>query len=145
MSAAFIAWWVQQQLAQVELQQFELMPDHGRKPSKMQQVWAAYEKHHPTARLTNPRRQLINRRLADYGVERLIAAIDGCHLSPWHRGENPQGRKFLDLELILRDAAHIETYEQFSAKTGAAPSSPQPQPKTAAEWKAQRAKAQEAQ
>jgi uncharacterized phage protein (TIGR02220 family) len=55
------------------------------------------------------RRDLIDRRLAEgNSVEDLKAAIDGYARSPWHNGENDRHRKFLGLELMLRDAAHIE-------------------------------------
>lgn len=73
-------------------------------------VWDAYTYRHPRARLTQPRRGLIRRRLKDYPVDVLIAAINGNHLDPHCNGDNPRGQTYHDLELILRDAAHIERY-----------------------------------
>jgi hypothetical protein len=43
-------------------------------------------------------------------VEDIKQAIDGCLLSPWHRGENPDGKIYDDLELICRDAKHLEGF-----------------------------------
>lgn len=59
--------------------------------------------------LDSKRRDLIERRLAEgHSIEDLKAAIDGYARSPWHRGENDRKRPFLGLDLMLRDAAHIE-------------------------------------
>lgn len=63
----------------------------------------------PRAVLDNKRRDLIERRLAEGHLpEDLKAAIDGYARSAWHRGENDRKRPFLGLDLMLRDAAHIE-------------------------------------
>ena len=63
---------------------------------------------HPRAKLDAKRRTLIARALKDHPAADLMRAIDGYAASPWHRGENDRGTKYLGLELILRDAAHIE-------------------------------------
>ena len=73
-------------------------------------VWNEYTAKHPRARLTQPRRGLIRRRLKDYPPDVLIAAIRGNHLDAHCNGDNPRGQAYHDLELILRDAAHIERY-----------------------------------
>jgi hypothetical protein len=63
----------------------------------------------PRAVLDDDRRSLIERRLAEgHAVEDLKAAIDGYAKSPWHNGENDRRKKYLNLELMLRDAEHIE-------------------------------------
>ena len=53
----------------------------------------------------------IKARLAeDYTVDDLKAAIDGCHRSPWHMGENPGGAKYDSLELIMRDSSKVTQF-----------------------------------
>lgn len=56
------------------------------------------------------RRRAIERALALYDEEALLLAIEGCAASAWHAGENDRGRAFDDLELILRDEAHVERF-----------------------------------
>ncbi|MBK7865251.1 MAG: conserved phage C-terminal domain-containing protein [Archangiaceae bacterium] len=61
------------------------------------------------AKLDQKRRDLIDRRLGEgHRPEDLMAAIDGYVKSPWHQGQNPDRKKYLGLELMLRDTAHIE-------------------------------------
>lgn len=50
-------------------------------------------------------------RLKDgYSVEDLCRAIDGCHRSPWHCGENPGNTLYQNLELIMRDSDHVRQF-----------------------------------
>jgi hypothetical protein len=56
------------------------------------------------------RRKAIERMLALYDEETLQLAIEGCAASAWHAGQNDRGRAFDDLELILRDEAHVERF-----------------------------------
>lgn len=56
------------------------------------------------------RRRSIERALTLYDEESLLLAIEGCAASAWHAGQNDRGRAFDDLELILRDEAHIERF-----------------------------------
>jgi hypothetical protein len=44
------------------------------------------------------------------GPEAAEAAILGCKLSDFHQGNNPRRKKYDELELILRDAKHIEMF-----------------------------------
>lgn len=78
-------------------------------------VWECWrqECRHPRAVLTRTRRRLIEARLKDYPAGRLQAAILGCSRSPWHRGENERRIRYDSLELILRDAEHIERFESM--------------------------------
>lgn len=72
--------------------------------------------------LDGKRRDLIDRRLGEgHRVEDLKAAIDGYSKSPWHLGQNPDGKKYLKLELMLRDAAHIEAGLDLLMEHTAAP------------------------
>lgn len=56
------------------------------------------------------RRKVIEKMLALYDEETLLLAIEGCAASAWHAGENDRGHPFDDLELILRDEAHVERF-----------------------------------
>ena len=74
---------------------------------------------HPRAVLTTERLKRIRQWLPVYGVERLQAAIDGCAKSPHHQGQNDRGTRYDDLELILRDAKHVEMFEGIARKGAA--------------------------
>ena len=81
------------------------------KPDDVHEVFTRYQHYHPQAVLGAKRRTLIQRRLDDgYTVEQLHAAIDGCHRSEFHSGDNPRGKKYQSLELILRDEDHVEQF-----------------------------------
>ena len=57
------------------------------------------------------RRRAVERQLgAGYSVEDLCVAIDGCAKTPHNIGQNDQGQRYDDLELICRDAAHVEKF-----------------------------------
>jgi hypothetical protein len=61
--------------------------------------------------------QLAARLRDGYTVDQLKLAIDGCAKSPWHRGENPEGKVYDDLELICRP----EKVERFIQEATATP------------------------
>jgi hypothetical protein len=65
---------------------------------------------HPKAKPTPERKRLIAKQLKLYTIADLQRAIDGCARSAWHMGANDKHRKFDDIELILRDARHIESF-----------------------------------
>lgn len=75
--------------------------------------WRQTMGHHRSA-LDDKRNKLITARLKDgYTVEQLCNAIRGCSLSPWHMGDNDNGRKYDGLDLILRDAAKVDQFIGF--------------------------------
>lgn len=80
------------------------------------QVWAHWKAvlRHPKAVATEARRKLIARWLPLYGVERLQRAISGCAKSPHHMGQNDRRTVYDSIELILRDSAHIESFERLA-------------------------------
>ena len=89
-------------------------------------IWSAYvEARHrvlgtrSTPQLTASRRALIARRLKEWPGDDLLAAVQGWTLFPHNRGENEQGTPYCDLELVLRDAAHIERFRDKQLKDGA--------------------------
>lgn len=66
---------------------------------------------HPRARLDDKRRRKIRQRLLDgYEEQDLIDAIDGCALSRFHMGENDRSTVYDDIELICRDAKHVDMF-----------------------------------
>lgn len=58
------------------------------------------------------RRAVIEKALRLYEVETLLLAVEGNAASRFHAGDNKHGRTFNDLELILRDEAHIEGFAE---------------------------------
>lgn len=59
------------------------------------------------------RRRLIDRALKSYPLADVLDAVHGWRRSPHHRGENPTSTVYNDLELLLRDAGHIEKFRDF--------------------------------
>jgi len=65
-------------------------------------------------RLDAKREAIIRKAIAMYdGPEAAEAAILGCKLSDFHQGNNPRRKKYDELELILRDAKHIEMFAKI--------------------------------
>ena len=58
------------------------------------------------------RQRAVAKMLALYDEQTLLLAIEGCAASAWHAGNNDRGRPFTDLELILRDEAHVERFAE---------------------------------
>jgi len=56
------------------------------------------------------RLKVITQALALYDEETVCLAIEGCAASAWHQGSNDRETAYHDLELILRDEAHIERF-----------------------------------
>lgn len=78
-------------------------------------VFAHYRTHHPRAHprpsSKGPEWRCVKARLAEgYSVDDLKRAIDGIHLSPFHRGENERGQKYLGLKLALRDGDQVNKF-----------------------------------
>lgn len=71
----------------------------------------------PRARLDQKRRQKIRQRLLDgYTVQDLTDAIEGCALSPFNMGQNDRSTVYNDIELICRDAAHVDRFMAINTK-----------------------------
>lgn len=70
------------------------------------------------------RRRAVEARLADgYTPDDLCLAVDGCLVTPHNQGQNERGEKYDDLELICRDAAHVDRFIR-NAKNPPRPSAP---------------------
>lgn len=63
--------------------------------------------------LDHKRKRLIANALKAYPLQDVLDAVEGWKRSKWHRGENPNGTLYNDLELLLRDAKHIEAFRDF--------------------------------
>lgn len=73
--------------------------------------------------LDQKRARLIRNHLRDgLTPAELCAAISGACAIPFNRGENDQGRVYLDLETILRSRSKIEGYALAAPRTVARPS-----------------------
>lgn len=84
------------------------------------------------------RRTLIARTLKAWPVDDVLRCIDGYASSPWHRGENDRGTVYLDLGLMLRDAAHVEAGIALAAKAAPAETPSSPSPATSTGWQPER-------
>lgn len=90
---------------------------------------------HPKAALDDKRKKLIAARLKDYSVEDLKAAITGCTISPHHMGKNEHGTVYDSIELILRDAGHVDKFIAMKPAAGSThPVARTPLREVPAEW-----------
>lgn len=80
---------------------------------------------HPRAAFDDKRRRLIRRALTAYSEADLCAAISGYRNSPHHQGKNDTGTVYDSIELILRDAAHIDAGIRFYGQPPLGPATPE--------------------
>jgi hypothetical protein len=90
-----------------------IVPQSGTALSEPEEVLRVFEHWqsthgHPKASLDPKRRKKIREALKAYSEADLCQAITGYLNSPHHMGENNTGTKYTDLELLLRDSAHID-------------------------------------
>lgn len=81
--------------------------------AQAQRVFVFWQEHldHGKAKLDDVRNRKILARLKDgYSVDDLMAAIRGCKLDPFSMGNNDRNQPFDDIELICRDAAHVDKF-----------------------------------
>lgn len=86
--------------------------------SDVAKVFAHYRRYKPRAYPLpspsyNPPETKESRRIKEllrtgYSVESLCRCIDGYFGSPFHRGENERQTEYLAMNLMLRDASHVE-------------------------------------
>jgi hypothetical protein len=70
---------------------------------------------HPRAQLDAKRERLIRERLKTYPEADLCLCISGYKNSSHHMGQNAKATVYDDLELFLRDAAHIDAGIKFAS------------------------------
>lgn len=88
-------------------------------------AWAQTMRSPARVVLTEKRRRRILDRLREgYDLEDLLDAVRGWQASPFHRGENRDGTVYNDLDLLLRDGAHVERFRDLYR--GTAPVGPGP-------------------
>jgi hypothetical protein len=91
-------------------------PDDEPEEIPIEHVFKHYRKHHPKRfrKIHDGLKEwrLINDRIEKDGftVMELCDAIDGCHVSPHHTGQNERGEVYDSLELIMRDAKHVQQF-----------------------------------
>jgi hypothetical protein len=73
-------------------------------------VWS---RHGARPHLTDKRARLIRQSVQMYGQKNVENAITGITQSAWHMGQNPQGKKYTTIELILRPH-NIEKFSQLA-------------------------------
>lgn len=73
-----------------------------------QSVW-----NHPNAKLDEKRRKVIRRALELYNEALLCQCITGYRNSPHHTGQNDRSTVYDSIELLLRDAQHIDAGLRF--------------------------------
>jgi hypothetical protein len=85
-------------------------------------VISHYQTHHPQARPGDKERKKIADRLQEsWTVQDLRQAIDGCHRSPHHCGENERRTVYQSLELIVRDSKHVQQFMEVPKSGTATP------------------------
>lgn len=77
----------------------------------------------PGSQLDDKRRKAIKAALKLYEPRQVCEAILGCSRSEWHMGKNDRHRKFNGLDLILRDAQHIDNFIELASKRTTGPES----------------------
>lgn len=72
---------------------------------------------HPRARLDDKRKKLIRAALKlGYSETELITAVNGCAKSPYHMAQDGRNTTvYDDIELILRDAKHIDQFLKINS------------------------------
>ena len=71
---------------------------------------------HPRAKLDAKRSKVIREALKTYSEADLCQSISGYLNSPHHMGDNPKRTVYDDIELLLRDAKHIDAGIRFYEK-----------------------------
>ena len=69
-------------------------------------------------KLDEKRKLFIGAAVHDYGVDDCLKAITGCSMSPFHMGANRNKKRYDSLELIFRDADHIEKFCDIAEADG---------------------------
>lgn len=90
--------------------------DGSAEPDPVQRVfdaWIASTGRTGQTQLSPKRRRLITAALKGYPLDDVLDAVKGWRQSAHHRGENQQRTVYNDLELLLRDAEHIERFRDL--------------------------------
>lgn len=63
--------------------------------------------------LDSKRTATIKKALKDYPLDDVLDAVRGLAASPWHMGENPDGKRYTDVGNALGDAGRIEKFRDM--------------------------------
>jgi hypothetical protein len=66
--------------------------------------------------LTDSRNTDIRRGIHKFGVKRCLEAVEGITFSEWHMGDNPAGKKYVSLDLILREEWRVNKFAKSLAE-----------------------------
>jgi hypothetical protein len=96
--------------------ELELGIQDSPRPSPRDQVWAHWRKamNSPRSVLDGKRAKRIDWALENYSLEECLRAIDGCAADPFSMGENDRGKRFNDVDVIFRDAVHVEQFRDLA-------------------------------
>jgi hypothetical protein len=96
-------------------------PDLSGKPDRaaaIREVIAHYQTYHPKAKVpgsdSGEWKKITARLREGYSVDDLKRAIDGCHLSRFHSGENDRNMKYQRLDLIVRDSGKVTEFMEIA-------------------------------
>lgn len=71
----------------------------------------------PRSKLDAKRRKAIGERFKDgYSVEDIQLGIMGCRASDFHMGHNDRGTRYCSIDLICRDAEHLDRFIELGEK-----------------------------
>lgn len=83
------------------------------------EVLCRYIDFHEKARPGEKERKRIAARLCEgFSLDDLLMAIEGNHASPFHCGENADGKKYHSLELIFRNADKVTSFIEMGREKG---------------------------
>ena len=93
--------------------------DKDKNKEDVELVVMCYQSHHPRAKAGEKERTKIRQRLREgFTVEDITLAIGWLSRQPWHSGQNPEGRKYQSLELIVRDASKVTQFIELAGENG---------------------------
>lgn len=89
----------------------EAIPDTKAEIQELFELWVST--YRTRGKLNEKRKAKLAKALKEYDYETVRLAILGLQYSPFHMGENMTGDVYDELELILRDSAHIERFARL--------------------------------
>jgi len=105
---------VQQQKLTLTLKQ-KTKPKKQTQAAQIDEVLEHYKKLHTGSKPGKKERSLIRARIKDgYDAAALIAAVDGCHASPFHLGENGTGTKHLGIAVIFKSSDQVNKFIELA-------------------------------
>ena len=80
---------------------------------------------HPSPQPNSIEWKAIAARMAEgYSVDDLCKAIDGCHRSPFHLGQNESGTKHTGLRIVVRDGSQVANFISMANNPTPCPTQP---------------------